>query len=136
MKAKTSVLLSCNNPFMISDHQKNAQHLLKLPHFPKSNCWRSNESKNICTALLQIPFMISASDNKLTTPSALSHEAMLPLSRLIKFDGIVRHGFLLSSIFVFKTSRWRERFFFYTSFCVDGYFDRHMAVIPVKGLNQ
>ncbi len=35
----------------------------------------------------------SSSNNKLTTPSALN-EAMLPLSRLIKFDGIVRHGFL------------------------------------------
>ena len=35
---------------------------------------------------------------------------------------------------MFKTSRWRERFIFYTSFCVDGYLDRHMAVIPVKGL--
>ncbi len=77
---------------------------------------------------------LSASDYKLTTPSALSHEAMLPLNRLIKFDGIVRHGFLLSSILVFKTSRWRERFVFYTSFCVDGYLDRHMAVIPAKGL--
>ncbi len=77
---------------------------------------------------------LSTSDYKLTTPSALSHEAMLPLNRLIKFDGIVRHGFLLSSILVFKTSQWRERFVFYTSFCVDGYLDRHMAVIPAKGL--
>ncbi len=37
---------------------------------------------------------LSASDYKLATPSALSHEAMLLLIRLIKFDGIVRHGFL------------------------------------------
>ncbi len=34
----------------------------------------------------------------------------------------------------FNKNIWRERFIFYTSFCVDRYLDHHMAVIPVKEL--